>query len=331
VITKIFDCSNGPGRPPHRGMGGPIENDIMRYLKKYSNHFDCQFVETLKDANVAITNDVFTKEVAKSNIPKIKRMDGIYWQKKFIERNEPLNSAAFMADHVIFISNYSKNQFYDLYGFPLKAHSVVLNVADPREYYPGKPAKKVKSYFGIAATNWTREEKRFRTLNLFSDLIFSMLPTSWILCLGKMPINREFPPNLSFRGIYNSPEEFRNLLFLDDQDWKAQGFLNFSYRDAAPKVVAQALSCGLPVLYADNGGVKEMVRDCGIGFNESSPDKFFQECCPHTTCNINILFEAIHNFINRFEELSFNISVRKFNEEFDDMLRGYFDIIKKYA
>ena len=29
---KIFDCSNSKSRPQHRGGGGPIQNDIMRYL-----------------------------------------------------------------------------------------------------------------------------------------------------------------------------------------------------------------------------------------------------------------------------------------------------------
>jgi glycosyltransferase involved in cell wall biosynthesis len=41
-------------------------------------------------------------------------------------------------------------------------------------------------------------------------------------------------------------------------------FLNLSEHDPCPNVVIEALASGLPVLFADSGGVPELVGDCGL-------------------------------------------------------------------
>ena len=40
-------------------------------------------------------------------------------------------------------------------------------------------------------------------------------------------------------------------------------FLTFSENEACPNVVLEALASGLPVLYIDSGGTRELVEDCG--------------------------------------------------------------------
>jgi hypothetical protein len=44
-------------------------------------------------------------------------------------------------------------------------------------------------------------------------------------------------------------------------------FVNLSENDPCPNVVTEALASGLPVLYRDSGGVRELVGDCGSAFD----------------------------------------------------------------
>ena len=134
-MIKIFDCSNSDERPNHRGHGGPIENDIIRYLKQYCSRYNCSFTEDVLKADVIITNDIFPSSLIGIDIPKVKRMDGVFFQEALKNRNDSLNYSAELADHVIFISEFSKNSFFNLYrGKDIKKHSVVLNRADPRVF-----------------------------------------------------------------------------------------------------------------------------------------------------------------------------------------------------
>jgi glycosyltransferase involved in cell wall biosynthesis len=41
--------------------------------------------------------------------------------------------------------------------------------------------------------------------------------------------------------------------------------LHLKYIDYCPSVVIEAMSCGLPVVYIDCGGVSELVGECGVG------------------------------------------------------------------
>ena len=106
-MYKIFDCSNSAERPPHRGGGGPIMNDILCYLHQNAAEYNYEFIDSASNADVIITNDVFPAEVIGLGKPLVKRMCGPFWQKEHSKRNERLNVAARIADTVIFISEYS--------------------------------------------------------------------------------------------------------------------------------------------------------------------------------------------------------------------------------
>jgi glycosyltransferase involved in cell wall biosynthesis len=64
-------------------------------------------------------------------------------------------------------------------------------------------------------------------------------------------------PNLHLLGIVDR-EEMACVMRSCDV------FINLSLNDPCPNVVIEALSSGLPVLYADSGGVPELVEDAGL-------------------------------------------------------------------
>lgn len=117
---KIYDCSINKFAPTHRKYSmGNKQNDIMADLKLYANKLNIVFVNSYKQADAIITNTTYTPDIVKyanqNNVPLIKRMDGVFWQKNLIKRNQHLNKAATLSDAVIFISKFSQNSFKKLY------------------------------------------------------------------------------------------------------------------------------------------------------------------------------------------------------------------------
>jgi glycosyltransferase involved in cell wall biosynthesis len=313
---KIFDCSNSNERPVNRGNGCPLENDIMRYLKENSHKYNCIFVEDFSISDIIITNDVFPKYIQDINKPKIKRMDGIYWQYDLLDRNILLNNSAQIADHVIFISEFSKNSYFELYGSPLKSCSVCLNQVDHNIFYNYK--NNIKDLIFIAnASSWVREEKRFNNILKLAENIEEKL-----LLIGKLPENIKLPKNIISLDYINNPIDISKTLNMGST------FINFSYRDACPKVVVQALSCGLSTLYADSGGVKEMVESYGVGVEDKVKSKF-EYTIPEL--DENLVYNEYVKFKNNWKDLRENLRKRNNKFRFENMLDNYFKVIYNYV
>lgn len=119
-MLKIFDCSNSEERPMNRNFGGPIQNEFVSLLHKHSNNYFVKFVDDVNECDIIFTNDIYPEYILEIDKPKVKRMDGIFWQTDLKERNEKYNKAAEQSDLVIFISEYSRNSYYKLYGNHLK-------------------------------------------------------------------------------------------------------------------------------------------------------------------------------------------------------------------
>lgn len=284
-MFNIFDCSNSEERPAHRETSlCPFENDIVAGLKKYSSYFDCKFVKDVNEANIIFTNDIFPEYVLKIKKLKIKRMDGIYWQTQLKNRNLLLNKAAKQADHVIFISNYSKNSFFSLYKNELKSYSVILNNVDNNLFYPIINLKaENKITFSACASNWHRPEKRFNEILKIAELF----PEYTIYLIGRCDYT--IPINIKKFGYIENYKKINKILN------STLAFINVSYRDAAPKTVCQAVQCRLPVIYANSGGVGELV-DVGIPIQEENIGYIFENN-PRELYDFKVK-EAINKFIS---------------------------------
>jgi glycosyltransferase involved in cell wall biosynthesis len=308
---KIMDVSNSSKRPPHRGGGGPIQNEIVGYLKKYASQYGCSFVESTKEADVFFTNDVFPDFVLQTNKRKIKRMDGVFWNPNYSYRNIKYNEAAQQADHVIFISNYAKQSFLNLYNIPLKRDTVILNKADSSIYY-SKPKSKKGVFTWIAiATDWNREEKRG---NVFNDFMYRRNNDKLYL-IGKT--DKMYRENILSFGYITNPTVIVNLLNISN------AMINFSYRDTAPKVVTQAVACGLPILYADSGGTAELVGS-GIAITDSQ-DMIFETNVP--LLNLEEIIEKSTKMVDYYDNYRNQALEALQKYRFKDMINQYFKII----
>lgn len=314
-MIKIFDCSNSIEKPKNRGLGCPIENDIIRYLKENCHKYNSIFIDNYKKADIILTNDVFPEFLYKINIPKIKRMDGIYWQNHLCYRNEKLNKSALLADHVIFISEYSKNALYSLYNIIPNSYSICLNQSDPNIY---KHNYTIKEYeFCAISSSWDREEKRLKNvLELVNYLNVKLL------LIGNINKAIKLPNNIKSIGYINNPKDINRSLNL------CRFFLNLSYRDACPKVVNAALFSGLPVLYADSGGIKEMVSNYGTPIKDNN-DIYFEDNVPDLS--IDNMINGYNKFFNDCNNITNKLFTYNTEYLFNNMLDHYFYWIKKIS
>jgi glycosyltransferase involved in cell wall biosynthesis len=316
-MIKIFDCSNSSERPPHRNGGGPLVNDVMRYLHENCEYYGFTFVNDPHIADVIITNDVFPKYILDLKKPLVKRMDGVFWHKDFVQRNHPLNRAAQQADNVIFITNYSRDSFFNTYNQPLKDYCVVRHWVDPKVFRRFEYPLNKKLVLCASATDWDREEKRYLSIIKLA----SMFKDQFLLNLiGKNSYFIRTSSNVTKYGYISDPKEMANIFNSSD------GFVNLSYRDAATKTVPQAISCGLPILYAQSGGVHEMVGNYGVPIPEIENFDFI-EYVPHLT--EYQLEQGFKNYLSKFDDIRKSLKTFDPNDKFDEMLDGYFNAIKK--
>jgi glycosyltransferase involved in cell wall biosynthesis len=249
-MVRFHDCSNSSQRPAHRGGGGPVVNDVMRLLREHAGEYGFEHVDSPEGADVVITNDVFPGRILSLGKPLVKRMDGVFWQEGTLERNLPYVQAAKKAGHVVFISEYSRWKFEQSFGSV--GGSVALNWVDPEVFKPSPEPSGPSSPVAISvATSWDRPEKR-------GEAILSLArksPLASFVLVGKA--NHWFkslcPQNVRLVGYVEGDRQIADELL------RATLMVNLSHRDPAPKVVAQAVACGLPVLYANTGGTPELV------------------------------------------------------------------------
>jgi len=310
---KYFDCSNNSisNQNHNKNSLGPIENDIMKDLNQYSNLFGFKRTYNYEDADVIITNTIYPDEILewseKHSIPKVKRMDGIYWQNNLIYKNEPLNKSALESDHVIFISNYSRDALKELYGLEPNS-TVVLNNADDTVFYPRE-----KSDFRIVSScsNWEREGKRLDELIELSNNI-----DDEIHLIGKCDI--DLPKNMIKHGYIDSQLKISTIIS------ESHIFISLFYRDAGSKVTCQAVKCHVPVLYVTSGGLNELVRGNGVSLTDDVSMTFRNDV---PTLNIEEMLKkykelkySYNNIINNFKE----------REPYYHTIESYFNVMKRY-
>ena len=311
---KFYDCSiNSVSNKTHnKDSLGPVQNDIMKDLNQYSNLFGFRRTYNHEEADIFITNTTYPYKILdwskKHSIPKIKRMDGIYWQNNLIHKNQKLNDAALMSDHVIFISEYSKKTLKTLYGISLYNSSVILNNADDSVFY-----SKEKQDFRIVSScsNWERDGKRLGYLIELAKNI-----KEEIHLIGKCDI--DLPGNMIKHGYIEDQKQMSTII------GESHLFISLFYRDAGSKVTCQAIKCGLPVLYVTSGGLNELVRGNGVSVNDDTSISFRN----------NVPSLDMDEILEKYNELkdSYDYRIKKFRERepYYRTLENYFNVMENY-
>lgn len=317
---KYFDCSINvySNRIHGKNSYGPIENDIMRDLSKYSNLYGFERIYEYDKADIIITNTIYPNNILEwsksNNISLIKRMDGIYWQNELKYKNILLNNAAIQSDMVIFISEYSKNTLHSLYDIQLKNSTVILNNIDDITYH--KRNKKNENFtFVSSATNWLRDGKR---LNSIIELSKILDKNDIIKLIGHCDI--ELPNNIIKCGYIDNDDDMSNIIGTSD------AFISLFFRDAGSKVTCQGVQCGLPILHTSSGGLMELVdKQNGVMITDYNDMNFLDET---PNLNIDIINDGYKKFKISYSDILYNYQK---NISYQETISNYFNILKDFC
>lgn len=313
-MVNYYDCSINELSNHHhiRSNMGPKENDIMRGLATYAANFGYKRVYNYEEANIVITNTTYTDDILnwcdKNNIPKVKRMDGIYWKNDIKYKNDSLNIAAQQSDIVIFISEYSRRALRMLYNYTPSNNYVIVNDVDELIFYPMLNKCRERFTSISSCTNWNRSEKRLVSI---IDLAVKN-PQDDFLLIGLC--DQETPPNIQKIGYIDDQSMMSEIIS------SADIFIAPFYRDAAPKVVSQAVKCGLPILYSSSGGIGELVGEYGIKVLDDESIRF-DDLVPDLDMSQG--YKKIKN-LNKLEHKTspYILTIKKYFEVFNYAIRS---------
>lgn len=171
-----------------------------------------------------------------------------------------------LADTVIYQSKFSEG-LYDRY-FRHKNRMVILNGAS----YKGYDSYTVKEGINIALIyDQVRPSKRIYDIVKFivwanekkqEDIRLTILGYTGIIPLGVSSDIKSIIASKSFITTFGQfkdyDEKISRILLECDM------YMTFSFRDACPNVVVEAMAHGLPVVGLASGGVPEIVGDAGV-------------------------------------------------------------------
>ncbi len=186
------------------------------------------------------------------------RIDGMYWDGK--DRNgQRQNPGIFrsirQADGVVFQSKFCKKSC-EYHAGKAKKSTVILNAVDQQQIKCIEKAVLIDKPGIVACSAW-RPTKRPNSICrgfLKSDV------EHYLYMVGQLPEGRIKDERIIWTGRLSN----KSAIGVMKACTHAVHLAKF---DPCPNALVEEVSCGLPVLHTDNGGIPEIVKDRGIQLN----------------------------------------------------------------
>ncbi len=160
-----------------------------------------------------------------------------------------------LADLTIFQSVYSRQSFAD-YGVKPRHWRTIYNGVDPALFYPAATRYPSGSSIRLLAASWSdNPRKGFATLARLS-----LLPGVQMSFAGRWS-PRVDSARVALLGPKRS-SDFAEALRSSD------AMVHAGENESCSNAILEALACGLPVLYLDSGGNRELAGDYGVPLTE---------------------------------------------------------------
>ncbi|MFH0780843.1 MAG: glycosyltransferase family 4 protein [Pseudomonadota bacterium] len=305
-----------------KASGGVVK--LQDLQQKYSNNFIDANILYLVSSALPIYPKYLINNARKNKLKLVWNQNGVAypawhgpgWEKT----NKPLADGLHLADHVIFQSLFCKlasDRFLGAFEGP---HTILYNPVDTIRFSPS-PSKPDGYKILIAGTHneWYRVRVALESFKKFSE----RFPEAELIIGGPLRWSENVSVARSETEQYCrklSIEEKVHYLGPYSQEDAVEMFrsahvlLHMQYNDACPRLVVEAMACGLPIVFSSTGGTPELVGpDAGIGVTSVVDWERIHEPEPEKVAEA--LFE-IFNDLNRYSKEARKRAVGQFGIKF---------------
>lgn len=191
----------------------------------------------------------------------IHRLDGvaklIRGVKSTADRLQPAINQ--LVDYTVFQSSYSEQVFSDVGVLPGQSQ-VIHNGVDPKIFYPRMRKPRNDRVLRLVGASWSQNPRKgFATL-----AEFSRIPNVEIRFVGRWCPSID-SANVNCLGPKSSSEVAELMRHSD-------AMVHAAINEPCSNAILEGLACGLPVLYRDSGGNRELAGDYGMAISDNLAD-----------------------------------------------------------
>lgn len=186
--------------------------------------------------------------------------------------NAPAKAVYQMADHVVFGSDFAREAAEQFWGPPPGNWTRIYNALDVAYFRP--PAARPPERFHVLVAGVQYIRHRLEAVIRAMPCVLEQHPEARLLIAGPLRTGRgvfdcdkeTIGQIIEHVGIGGSVDFLGPYTQEEAPEVYAQGdvFVNLKHMDWTPNTVAEAMACGLPVVYSDNGGMHELAGASGV-------------------------------------------------------------------
>jgi len=198
------------------------------------------------------------------------------WYGRGWERvNRPMRQLHEMADHVFYQSRFCKMSADKFLNVTTNNNDILYNCVDTKYFSPAGPSKSSNARIMLltAGSHWSFYRPRIAIdvlqrvrrvnnrvhLKIAGRFCWEKNPGRAVQQVKSYAASLGVADAVEFTGPYTQQEALK--LF-----HSCSILLHTKYNDPCPRLVIEAMACGLPVVYSSTGGVPELVRkSAGVG------------------------------------------------------------------
>ena len=161
-----------------------------------------------------------------------------------------------LTDHTVFQTVFCKDSFSEHCGIAPTSWSVINNAVDPCIFSPDPKADSPDGKLRLVAVSWaSNRRKGFDTL---ADI--SRLPGVELTFVGNWCPEVD-PAEVTLVGVRDSRGVSEILR-------SCHAMVHAAWNEPCSNAIVEAMACGLPVIYRDSGGNRELAGDYGVALTE---------------------------------------------------------------